>query len=157
MDIQVEKLDKEQLFYDNEHPFDTIIYAYTSEDKQSYDFALIYRGYITAFGREEPREGGVTSSYKIDNIYKTLCWTKFRRPEFYNELIKYKIADKNFLINNPELEEQIKHVKLEKERRQNEHRKQILLQGLSIAKFALEREIEKLKKETLCNRSNAVQ
>jgi len=145
MEISVEKLNKEQLYC--EHPYDTVIYAYTSNDKSTYDFALVYRGYITAFGREEVRAGGITSSYKYGSIYSTLCWTQHRMPEFYNELKKYKIADKEFSIDNAELEEQIRQIQLEEERRQNEYRKGILLQGLEIAKFALERELERLKKE----------
>ncbi len=68
-------------------------------------------------------------------------------PEFYNELKKYKIADKDFSIDNAELEEQIRQIQLEEERRKNEYRKGILLQGLEIAKFALEMELERLKKE----------
>ena len=157
MEISVEKLGKEQVFYDNEHPFDTVIYAYVSEDKTVYQFALVYRGYITAFGSEDGRIGGVTSSYKYGSIYATLCWTKYRMPEFYDELKKYKIAGKDFSIDNPELEEQIEQARLEAERRQNEYRKGIILQGLEIARFVLERELEKLKNETTNNRSHAIQ
>lgn len=156
MEIYVENNGKEKLCYDR-YPFDTIVYAYTSENKSTYNFALVYRGYITAFGDEDGRSGGVTTSYESGGLEDTLRRKKSSMPEFYDELKKYKIADRDFSIDNPELEEQIEQARLEAERRQNEYRKGVILQGLEIAKFVLERELERIKKETSQNRSHAVQ
>lgn len=107
----------------------------------------MYRGYIIAFGDEDGRNGGITTSYESGGLYNTLCWVRHRRPEFYEELKKYEIAPKDFSIDNAELENQIEEAKRNVEMRQNEYRKDMLIRGLEIAKFALERELEKIKKE----------
>lgn len=157
MKVSIEKLQEESLLY-NEYPYDTVIYSYPYDDcKSVYDFALVYRGYITAFGDEDGRSGGVTTDYKSGRLYTTLCWAKNRRPDFYEELKKYKLAPSDFAIDNPKLEEQIEQAKQEEARRQNEYRKGVLLYGMAVAKFALERELERLKKETSPNRSHAIQ
>lgn len=147
MKIEVEKSPKESLLYDK-YPYDTVIYSYPYEDcKSVYEYALVYRGYIIAFGDEDGRNGGITTSYESGHLYETLCWAKYRRPEFYEELKNYEIAPKDFSIDNAELEKQIEEAKRNKEMRQNEYRKDMLIRGLEIAKFALERELEKIKKE----------
>lgn len=107
----------------------------------------MYRGYIIAFGDEDGRIGGITTSYESGHLYETLCWAQHRRPEFYEELKNYEIAPKDFSIDNPKLEKQIEEAKRNEEMRQNEYRKDMLISGLEIAKFALERELEKIKKE----------
>ena len=147
MKIKVVKSPKESLQYDR-YPYDTVIYSYPYEDcKSVYEYALVYRGYIIAFGDEDGRNGGITTSYESGRLYNTLCWTRHRRPEFYEELKNYKIAPKDFSIDNAELEKQIEEAKRNEEMRQNEHRKDMLIRGLEIAKFALELELEKIKKE----------
>ena len=147
MKIEVVKSPKESLQYDR-YPYDTVIYSYPYEDcKSVYEYALVYRGYIIAFGDEDGRNGGITTSYKSGSLYNTLCWARYRRPEFYEELKNYEIAPKDFSIDNAELEKQIEEAKRNKEMRQNEYRKDMLIRGLEIAKFALERELEKIKKE----------
>lgn len=147
MKVSIEKLQEESLLYD-EYPYDTVIYSYPYEDcKSVYEYALVYRGYIIAFGDEDGRIGGITTSYESGHLYETLCWAKHRRPEFYEELKNYEIAPKDFSIDNAELEKQIEEAKRNKEMRQNEYRKDMLIRGLEIAKFALERELEKIKKE----------
>lgn len=147
MKIKVVKSPKESLQYDR-YPYDTVIYSYPYEDCMSvYEYALVYRGYIIAFGDEDGRNGGITTSYESGQLYNTLCWVRHRRPEFYEELKNYEIAPKDFSIDNAELEKQIEEAKRNEEMRQNEYRKDMLIRGLEIAKFALERELEKIKKE----------
>lgn len=92
MKIEVEKSPKESLLYDK-YPYDTVIYSYPYEDcKSVYEYALVYRGYIIAFGDEDGRNGGITTSYESGHLYETLCWAQHRRPEFYEELKKYEFA-----------------------------------------------------------------
>lgn len=147
MEIEVVKSPKESLQYDR-YPYDTVIYSYPYENcKTVYEYALVYRGYIIAFGDEDGRNGGITTSYESGRLYNTLCWCQHRRPEFYEELKNYEIAPKDFSIDNAELEKQIEEAKRNEEMRQNEYRKDMLIRGLEIAKFALERELEKIKKE----------
>lgn len=147
MKIKVVKSPKESLQYDR-YPYDTVIYSYPYEDcKSVYEYALVYRGYIIAFGDEDGRNGGITTSYESGRLYNTLCWARHRRPEFYEELKNYKIAPKDFSIDNAELEKQIEEAKRNEEMRQNEYRKDMLIRGLEIAKLVLEWELEKIKNE----------